>query len=76
MKQLLTTLAAALVSEPEHVRVAERSREGKTVLELSVARGDFGRIIGREGRTSAALRTLLEAVGRRRGQPCELEIRQ
>jgi uncharacterized protein len=76
LKDLLVTLAAALVEEPDRVSVRATPREGATLLELTVARGDHGRVIGREGRTAAALRTVLEAAARRRGERVQLEIRE
>jgi uncharacterized protein len=75
VETLLITLVRALVEEPERVLVEERVEGGVSVLELEVAPGDRGRVIGRRGRTADALRTVLEAVGRRRGRRCELEIR-
>ncbi len=74
MRDLVVQLARGLVREPDHVRVHEHAEHGRTVLELSVAPGDRGRVIGREGRTAEALRTLVEALARRRGTVCELEI--
>jgi hypothetical protein len=76
VRELLLQLARALAREPERVRVAERAQGGATVLALSVAPADRGRIIGREGRTAAALRTLLAAVARRGGGSCVLEIEE
>jgi uncharacterized protein len=75
VEALLMTLVRALVEAPERVFVEERVEGGLSVLELEVAPGDRGRVIGRRGRTADALRTVLQAVGRRRGRRCELEIR-
>ena len=63
-------LARGLVREPGRVRVHEHVEDGRTVLELSVAPADRGRVIGREGRTADALRTLVDALARapRRGR--------
>jgi len=69
------TLARALVEAPERVFVEERGEAGVSVLGLEVAPGDRGRVIGRHGKTASALRTVLKAVGRRRGVRCEMEIR-
>jgi uncharacterized protein len=69
MKELLEYLARGLVEHPDEVRVNEVSDgEGSTVLELSVAEDDYGSIIGRGGRTAAALRTVIKtaAVKRKR----------
>ena len=74
MRQLVLHLARGLVREPGRVRVHEHVEGGETVLELEVAPADRGRVIGREGRTASALRVLLEALARRRGGSCALEI--
>jgi uncharacterized protein len=63
MKELLEYLARGLVEEPDEVRVREvRDDEGATVLELSVADDDYGNVIGRGGRTAAALRTIIKTA--------------
>src|SRR4029078_490746 len=67
MRQLLEALARELVEEPGRVRVEEWTEDGVVHLDLEVAPDDRGRVIGRQGRTADALRTLLDAVGRRRG---------
>ncbi len=74
MRELVALMARGLVREPERVRVREHQRQGHTLLELSVAPRDRGRVIGREGRTAAALRTLVAELSRRRGSSCTLEI--
>ena len=74
MKQLVSHLARGLVREPGRVHVREHVEHGRTVLELSVAPPDRGRVIGREGRTANAMRTLLDALARRRGGSCALEV--
>jgi uncharacterized protein len=74
VKELLATLAEALVDDPDRVRVHERMEDGTAVLELEVARDDRGRVIGRQGRTARALRTLVGAAARQRGLPCKVEI--
>ena len=74
MQELVALIARGLVREPARVRVREHADEGRTVLELSVAQGDRGRVIGREGRTASALRTLLAALCKQRGTSCTLEI--
>ncbi len=74
MKQLVLHLARGLVRESALVRVHEHVEGDRTVLELEVAPADRGRVIGREGRTASALRVLIEALGRRRGQSFVLEI--
>ena len=74
MRQLVLQLARGLVREPGKVRVHEEHEDGTTVLELEVAPSDIGRVVGRDGRTAQALRVLVEALARRRGERIELEI--
>jgi len=74
VKHLLFLVARGLVREPGRVRVREHVEHGRTVLELSVAPPDRGRVIGREGRTANAMRTLLDALAERRGGSVSLEI--
>jgi len=63
MKELLEYLAKALVEEPDAVEVEEfEEDDGTVVLELSVAEDDYGKVIGRGGRTAAALRTVVKAA--------------
>lgn len=63
MKELLELIARALVDRPEDVAVTEIEGEQTTVLELRVAREDLGKVIGKQGRTARAIRTLLAASG-------------
>ena len=74
MRELVSLLARGLVREPGRVRVHEHDDAGHRLLELSVAPADRGRVIGRGGRTAAALRTLVGSLARRRGGTCTLEI--
>jgi len=74
MRDLVVLLARGLVREPGRVRVHEHTEPDRTVLELSVAPGDRGRVIGREGRTAGALRTLVAALAHRRDTAFTLEI--
>ncbi|MCU0258490.1 MAG: KH domain-containing protein [Solirubrobacteraceae bacterium] len=63
MRELLEYLAQALVDEPERVAVEEfEEDDGTVVLELSVADDDYGKVIGRGGRTANALRTVVKAA--------------
>ncbi|MBO4361022.1 MAG: KH domain-containing protein [Eubacteriaceae bacterium] len=61
MKELILTIAKALVDKPDEVRVTERKKERLTVLELHVAPGDMGKVIGRQGRIAKAIRNVLKA---------------
>ena len=74
MKALLEDFARALVDEPQRVFVSERSEDGVVFLDLDVAEEDRGKVIGKRGRTADALRTLLDAVARRRGVECDMEV--
>ncbi len=74
----LRELARLLVDSPDAVEVSEIHAAGRrdrgTVLELKVAPDDLGKVIGRQGRTARAMRTLLETRGDRRGERYELDI--
>jgi uncharacterized protein len=72
---LLAWIARHLVDDPSAVRVETEEREDATVLVLHVAPGDVGKVIGRQGRTADALRTLLAATAHRHGIKATLEIR-
>ncbi len=75
MEQLLEALARGLCEQKGRVRVAATVSGDDLRLELKVAASDRGRVIGKNGRTADALRTLLEAAARARGQRVTLEIR-
>ena len=72
----LRELVRLLVDRPEVVEVESTSKRHHTVLVLTVAPEDRGKVIGRQGRTARALRTLLDTRGDRRGERYELEIRE
>lgn len=74
MQELVSTLVRGLVREPDRVRVHERTTRGRLVIQLTVHPDDRGRVIGRDGRTARALRTVLGAVAHRQGRSCHLEI--
>ena len=74
MHDLVLWLARELVDDREAVKVDVLERDRSTVLELSVAEGDLGRVIGRGGKTAKALRTLLDLAGRREGRRVVLDI--
>lgn len=75
-RDVVEVIAHALVDEPDAVRVEETEQRGTSVIELFVAPGDLGRVIGRQGRTAGALRTLVAATAERHGQKAMLEIRE
>lgn len=74
MKQLIEDIAKALVDEPDEVEVTEVEGEQTTVLELRVAPDDLGKVIGKQGRTARAMRTLLGAAGTKLDKRVLLEI--
>lgn len=74
MKALVEIMSKALVDKPEEVSVNEITGEKTTVYELKVAPGDLGKVIGREGKTAQAMRTILSAAGTKKGKRCVLEI--
>jgi len=74
MKDLISCLAKALVDKPEHVVVTELGGAHTSVIELSVAKDDLGKIIGKQGRTARALRTILGAASTKMKKKCVLEI--
>ncbi len=74
MKPLVEFLAKSLVDAPDDVEVHSVEREQATVLELEVAQPDLGKIIGRQGRTARAIRTLLSAAGHKQRRRYILDI--
>ncbi len=74
MKEAVEKIVTALVDDKESVEVSEESSERATVIKLRVAAGDMGRIIGREGRTIKAIRSLLFAAGQKHGKRFVLDI--
>jgi predicted RNA-binding protein YlqC (UPF0109 family) len=62
-REVVEVVARALAGRPDEVYVTESDRRGQTVIELSMAPGELGRVIGRQGRTATALRTLATAAG-------------
>jgi len=73
-RALIEHVAKALVDAPADVLVEQFEEDGETVLELTVAEPDMGKVIGKSGRTARALRTLLGAVGVKQQKRFELEI--
>jgi predicted RNA-binding protein YlqC (UPF0109 family) len=74
MKDLVESMARALVDSPEEVSVKEVDGERTTVFELRVATSDLGKVIGKQGKTARAMRTILGAAGTKIGKRCVLEI--
>lgn len=74
MRALVETIAKSLVDDPSQVTTTEEMEEDTLVIKLSVAKEDMGRIIGKEGRTAKAIRTLLNAVATRDNKKAILKI--
>jgi predicted RNA-binding protein YlqC (UPF0109 family) len=71
---LIEEIAKALVESPDEVRVVAEDGEQGTVLQLRVAAGDFGRVIGKQGRTARSMRTILGVAGLKLQKRLALEI--
>jgi hypothetical protein len=74
MKSLIEQIAKALVDKPEEVSIAEVAGERTSVFELRVDKNDIGKIIGKQGNTARAIRTIISAAGTKLGKRCVLEI--
>ena len=75
VREVVEILARALTDRPDEVHVTEKEHKGATVVELYVGAGELGRVIGRQGRTAAALRTLAATAAEKEGKTVTLEIR-
>ena len=74
MKDLIAYIAKALVDKPEEVAVTEVEGEQTSVIELKVAKEDLGKVIGKQGRTARAMRTILSAASTKINKRSVLEI--
>jgi predicted RNA-binding protein YlqC (UPF0109 family) len=74
MKELIKYMAQALVDNPEQVEVSEVVGEQTSVIELRVAKEDLGKVIGKQGRTAKAMRTILSAASTKIRKRSVLEI--
>jgi predicted RNA-binding protein YlqC (UPF0109 family) len=74
VKDLLEYLARGLVEHPDGVKVVEVEEDGATVLELSVDEDDYGNVIGRGGRTAAALRTVIKTAAAKQNRRVFVDI--
>ena len=76
VRDVVEVMARALTDQPDAVKVTESQHKHVTLIELFVAPGDLGRLIGKQGRTAAALRTLAATAGEKDGKNVTLEIRE
>ena len=74
MKALVELMAKSLVDKPEEVAVAQVDGERTAVFELRVAESDIGKVIGKQGNTVRAMRTILSAASAKLNKRCVLEI--
>lgn len=76
MKELLEVIAKALVDEPNAVTVTEKENEQSVLLELRVADGDMGKVIGKQGRIAKSIRTVMKAAANHENKKVMVEIVQ
>ena len=74
MKELIQYIVKALVDNPDKVAVTEIAGERSIIYELRVGEGDLGKVIGKEGRTAKAIRTIITAAAKKQGKRTVLEI--
>lgn len=74
MKQTLTDLVTAIVEHPEQVSVSEREEGGTVYLELTVAKQDVGRVIGKEGKIAKSIRTVMRAAAAKQNKRVIVDI--
>lgn len=74
MKEIIEAIAHALVDEPDLVSVREFNGKHRFIVELKVAKPDIGKVIGKQGRTAVAMRTILTAVSAKANKRTSLEI--
>jgi uncharacterized protein len=76
LKNVADVVVRALADQPQAVSVTESEHRGTTLVEVFVAPGDVGKMVGRQGRTIAAIRTLVSAAAERLGKKATLEVRE
>ena len=74
MKELVEVIAKALVDNPDEVSVTEKKEGRTTVLELHVADGDMGKVIGKQGRIARAIRSVVKAAGAKEDKRVVVDI--
>lgn len=74
MKELVAHIAESLVDQPDQVHVSQTENDDTIALELSVAQEDLGKVIGKQGRTARAMRSLLAATAARENKKSRLDI--
>ena len=74
MKELVEVIAKALVDNPDQVSVTERDEDDATIVELSVAQEDMGKVIGKQGKIAKAIRAVVKAAGSRSDKKIVVDI--
>ena len=74
MKELIHYIAAALVDNPDLIQIKETEQDDTIIIELTVAKDDLGKVIGKQGRTARAMRSLLSAAAGKVNKRSRLEI--
>jgi uncharacterized protein len=74
MKELIHYIAAALVDHPDQIQIKETEQDETIIIELTVAKEDLGKVIGKQGRTARAMRSLLSAAAGKVNKRSRLEI--
>lgn len=75
MKELVETIAKAIVDEPDKVHVNQIEGEKSVILELTVAQDDMGKVIGKQGRIARAIRTVVKAAATKEGKKVIVDIK-
>jgi predicted RNA-binding protein YlqC (UPF0109 family) len=74
MKELIQHIATALVDHPDQIQIKETEQDDTVIIELTVAKEDLGKVIGKQGRTARAMRSLLSAAAGKVNKRSRLEI--
>lgn len=74
MQELVAHIARSLVDKPDEVKTVENEEEGTLTIELTVSQEDLGKVIGKQGRTARAMRTLLSAAADKEDKKIRLDI--
>lgn len=76
IRTLIEYVATSLVEDPKSVKVKESKKENYVVMELSVASDDLGKVIGKNGQTARAIRTIVNAAASKAGEKVIFEIKE
>jgi len=76
MRELVEFIVRSLVDEPDKIEISEETSESRTLYQLKVAPEEAGKIIGKNGKTAKAIRTILSAAGAKAGRKLSLQITQ